>query len=243
VQSRVKGASAGRDGQLESGCTVLFQAGPDIAREFGVDGLSVSGHRVRLRVALAFLLTVSACLATETGRPAYGSTYVSLDVARAAHDLSCPESAVSVYQNRAGGMFATGCQSWVEYRCFYGHHAGLCVEEQRGGATVSRGSRRLPLGSEGGACFPNDTCMAPLQCVWDMCIRPAGPRRAGGACVKGECETPFACVNDRCEPPPRELRSAVPRTGTRSGRCYPNDTCDQGLRCDVGLCVDSDVGG
>ena len=156
----------------------------------------------------------------------------------AAAALDCPVSSVTIGTNVAGAVLANGCGQWIEYACVRYGRGVSCSEGEHGYLGVSAGPRRRTssAGYEDRACFGNQTCFAPLVCVQQLCVRPSGPGRFAGPCVAGQCGASLACVNGRCEP-----GAAVPppEVGERSGPCYPNATCNAGLRCLDTECVDS----
>jgi len=173
-----------------------------------------------LRFALfACATTLTACASWEVTR-------------RAADDLKCPDAAVYVEDGAAGAVHATGCGAWIDYSCGTDHDKVSCTELQRGREGANAERRATAVGSENGACFGNQTCSSPFVCSANVCVRPtrvvSRPRR----CFAGTCPDGLTCVNSRCLP-----GSAIP-AGTRSGACYPNQTCNTGLQCQKNVCVD-----
>jgi hypothetical protein len=161
----------------------------------------------------------------------------SLLTQRAASDLGCQESSVTLQYGWAGAVRATGCGDWIDYSCIENRFGPFCTEERRGHdlPATRRGPRTPRTGAELGACFGNETCFAPLVCVQDICLRPGGAGQIAGPCLVGRCNSPLACVRDRCEP---AAGAPPPPVGSRSGACYPNETCNAGLRCVNNLCGD-----
>ncbi|MCU0673238.1 MAG: hypothetical protein MUE69_10655 [Myxococcota bacterium] len=94
-------------------------------------------------------------------------------------------------------------------------------------------------GGLGEVCRDDGTCVGSLLCQRGICLLPDGVACTEGdeGCTCGEggvCNTPdLVCAEERC----RSVR------GGDGQNCYPNRTCNDGLRCDVeGVCVTCTVG-
>lgn len=172
------------------------------------------------------------------------SACASLQItSRAATDLRCQEDSISLTGGAAGEVRATGCGDWIDYVCTQqdSETQVACTEERRGHVTSPAGRllRTPAAGSEQGVCFGNQTCFPPLQCIQGLCMRPTGLGKLAGPCDEGDCESPLTCVREVCVPrgpPPLDPRVQV---GQKSGVCYPNGTCDIGLRCADNLCLEA----
>ena len=96
-----------------------------------------------------------------------------------------------------------------------------------------------PPGQEGGACYGNDTCDAPLICENDVCIseptpdltgQVGGPCYANDTCNEGLVCEESICVEKEDDPPPPD--------GSLGGPCYGNGSCDEPLVCEEDTCVE-----
>jgi hypothetical protein len=56
-----------------------------------------------------------------------------------------------------------------------------CGSKGSGGTTGAGGSGACPMGSEGCACYGNDTCNAPLSCLSHICVNATGNGGATGS--------------------------------------------------------------
>ncbi len=86
-------------------------------------------------------------------------------------------------------------------------------------------------GCDEGVCVDGLVCGARERCVLASCGEGADGDE-GCACVAGRCGTtvdgePLGCVAGVC------VAQAGIRDGAEGGSCYPNSTCNPGMRCDA----------
>lgn len=93
-------------------------------------------------------------------------------------------------------------------------------------------------GTEGGPCFPNGTCNTGLKCLSKLCVKL--PDQGVKPDITGTKPDTTASKKDSVVKKPDGSKAP----GTEGAACYPNGTCNTGLKCLSKLCVkDESTGG